>query len=208
MSTSPVPPVAMPGIAGRVDEDLLVRRRDERAVPLQDDVDVMRDGEVARDLEAARLHLVDRHADAAAPSRPGCGVMITSRPSRPASRSGSSRERVQRRRRRSRAASSRDRRAPGRTRACPAPWPRPGPDRDDVARHLEDALDAVRSRVPSAVSSSASVMYSGPIAATIGWHAAGVATVTRPAPDRSAPTAARCAAPVLPREPATTSTRP
>ena len=40
-------------------------------------------------------------------------------------------------------------------------------------------------------------MYSGAIAATIGWHAAGVATVTRPAPERSAPTAARCAAPGL-----------
>ena len=51
-------------------------------------------------------------------------------------------------------------------------------------------------------------MYSGAIAATIGWHDAGVATVTSPAPDRSAPTAARCAAPVLPREPATISTRP
>ena len=63
VSTSPVPPVAMPGIAGRVDEDLLVRRRDERAVPLQHDVDVMRDGEVARDLEPARLHFVGRHAD-------------------------------------------------------------------------------------------------------------------------------------------------
>ena len=51
-------------------------------------------------------------------------------------------------------------------------------------------------------------MYSGAIAATIGWQPAGVATVTSPAPDRSAPTAARCAAPVLPREPATTSTWP
>ena len=34
-------------------------------------------------------------------------------------------------------------------------------------------------------------MYSGAIAATTGWHAAGVAMVTSPAPDRSAPTAAR-----------------
>ena len=32
-------------------------------------------------------------------------------------------------------------------------------------------------------------MYSGAIAATIGWQRAGVATVTRPAPDRSAPIA-------------------
>ena len=51
-------------------------------------------------------------------------------------------------------------------------------------------------------------MYSGPMDATTSWQPAGVATVTRPAPDRSAPTAARCAAPVFPREPATTSTRP
>ena len=51
-------------------------------------------------------------------------------------------------------------------------------------------------------------MYSGPIADTIGWQAAGVAIVTRPAPERSAPIAARCAAPVLPSEPATISTRP
>jgi hypothetical protein len=39
-------------------------------------------------------------------------------------------------------------------------------------------------------------MYSGAMAATIGRHDRGVATVTSPAPDRSAPTAARCAAPV------------
>ena len=32
-------------------------------------------------------------------------------------------------------------------------------------------------------------MYSGAIAATIGWHDAGVATVTSPAPDFSAPIA-------------------
>ena len=40
-------------------------------------------------------------------------------------------------------------------------------------------------------------MYSGAIAATIGLARRGVATVTSPAPDRSAPSAARCAAPVL-----------
>ena len=57
-------------------------------------------------------------------------------------------------------------------------------------------------------SSSATVMYSGAIAATIGRHAAGVATLTSPAPDRSAPIADRCAAPVLPIEPATINTWP
>ena len=51
-------------------------------------------------------------------------------------------------------------------------------------------------------------MYSGAMAATIGTHDRGVAIVTSPAPDRSAPSAARCAAPVRPLEPATISTRP
>ena len=90
------------------------------------------------------------------------------------------------------------------------PWPRPGP----IAR-TSRAMSSTRSTpsgsrpsASSAASSSASVMYSGPIAATTAWQLDGVATVTRPAPERSAPTAARCAAPVLPREPATISTRP
>jgi hypothetical protein len=39
-------------------------------------------------------------------------------------------------------------------------------------------------------------MYSGAIAAMTGTQDRGVAMVTRPAPDRSAPTADRCAAPV------------
>ncbi len=51
-------------------------------------------------------------------------------------------------------------------------------------------------------------MYSGAIAATIAWQPAGVATVTRPAPERSAPIAAQMAAPVFPRDPATISTWP
>ncbi len=51
-------------------------------------------------------------------------------------------------------------------------------------------------------------MNSEPRAATIGAQDAGVAIVTRPAPDRSAAFAARYAAPVLPRDPATISTRP
>ena len=72
-------------------------------------------------------------------------------------------------------------------------------DRDDVRLEVEHAIDAPpKSIVPAAVSSSGSVMYSGAIAATIGTHERGVATVTRPAPERSAPSAARCAAPVLP----------
>ena len=51
-------------------------------------------------------------------------------------------------------------------------------------------------------------MYSAPIAATIGCTLDGSATLTRPAPDRSAPSAARCAAPVFPREPAMIRTWP
>ena len=51
-------------------------------------------------------------------------------------------------------------------------------------------------------------MYSGAIAATTATHDRGVAMVTSPAPDRSAPMAGRCAAPVRPSEPAMTSTRP
>ena len=51
-------------------------------------------------------------------------------------------------------------------------------------------------------------MYSAPSAATIGATDAGVATVTSPAPDRSAPMAARWAAPLFPRDPATIKTRP
>ncbi len=51
-------------------------------------------------------------------------------------------------------------------------------------------------------------MYSGAIAARIGCTDRGVATVTRPAPERSAAIAARCAAPLFPIDPATISTRP
>ena len=59
-----------------------------------------------------------------------------------------------------------------------------------------------------AVSASASVMYSGARAASVAWHDAGVAIVTSPAPARSAPIAARYAAPVLPGDPATIVRRP
>ena len=50
-------------IAGRVDEDLFVRRRDQCAVPLQHDVYPMRRGKVAGDFESARLHFVRRHPE-------------------------------------------------------------------------------------------------------------------------------------------------
>ena len=67
---------------------------------------------------------------------------------------------------------------------------------------------ALKSIVPAAVSSSGSVMYSGIIIASVGTHDRGVAIVTSPAPERSAPSAARCAAPVRPTDPAMTRTRP
>ncbi len=51
-------------------------------------------------------------------------------------------------------------------------------------------------------------MYSGAMPARTAWHIDGVAMVTSPAPARSAPIAARYAAPVFPRDPATRSTRP
>ena len=62
--------------------------------------------------------------------------------------------------------------------------------------------------IPSAVSSSPRVIYSGISALTTGWQTCGVATVTSPAPERSAPSAASRAAPVFPVDPATISTRP
>ena len=83
-----------------------------------------------------------------------------------------------------------------------------GPDGDDVRVELEQPIERGEVDAPEGVSSSDSVMYSGAMDATIGAHDRGVAMVTRPAPDRSAPIAARCAAPVRPREPATISTRP
>ena len=61
---------------------------------------------------------------------------------------------------------------------------------------------------PSASSGRPMVMYSGAMAARIGCTDRGVATVTRPAPDRRAAMAARCAAPLLPIDPATIRTRP
>ena len=60
VSTSPVPPVAMPGVAGQVDERAPVRRRDDRAMALEHDVDAVRGRELARDAEAVVLHGVDR----------------------------------------------------------------------------------------------------------------------------------------------------
>ena len=76
------------GIAGRVDEDAAFRRGDDRAVSLEHDVDAMR---------AWRSRWRPRCGSPARPppivpiSRaisPGCGVMMTSRSSRPTSAAG------------------------------------------------------------------------------------------------------------------------
>ena len=55
--------------------------------------------------------------------------------------------------------------------------------------------------VPAEVSSSGSVMSSGIDAATMGIQLEGVATVTSPAPERSAACPAIAAAPLFPRDP-------
>ncbi len=101
---------------------------------------------------------------------PGCGVMITSRPSRPASRSGSSGKRVQ-------AIGVDDQRQRGTIDECVNEGPRAGPlaeagaDGQHVARRLEQVVHRIGIESVRRFSSIASVMYSGPIEATIGTHA-------------------------------------
>ncbi len=63
-------------------------------------------------------------------------------------------------------------------------------------------------RAPPGVSGSGSVIASVSFAAMTGTSERGAATVTRPAPERSAPAAARHAAPAIPVEPATMSRWP
>ena len=207
VSTSPVPPVAMPGIAGRVDEDLLVRRRDQRAVALEHDVHVVRDGEVARDLEAARLHLVGRHADQprhlarmrrdddVAPFAARQPIGIVGERVQPV---GVDHER--------------HRRAidepPDELARAAAPARGPGPIA--MTSRAISSTRSTRVRIEPVVGLRRAPRSCTPAPSPRRppGSAAGVATVTSPAPDRSAPIAARCAAPVLPREPATTSTRP
>ncbi len=125
--------------------------------------------------------------------------MIRSTPSRPGEPAGLAARRRESRRRRGRAARRTARRVPARTPRPPAIAPGPvrprsRPRRTPRGRHRSRRPRRGRARLPA----SASVMYSAPSAATIGRHDAGVATVTRPAPDRSAASAASAAAPVLP----------
>src|ERR1700723_4378361 len=65
------------------------------------------------------------------------------------------------------------------------------------SRHLAET-------VPAVVAAGGSVMISGVWAATIGSTGSGVATVTSPAPERSAAQDDRTAAPLFPSDPATT----
>ena len=110
---------------------------------LEHDVHAVRDGEVARDARgdrpAPRSMLTCRRSRAISP---GCGVMMTSTPSRPVSRSGSPAnafERVgvdhQRHVARSTTAWT--------NAACRRILPEAGPDRDDVGLEVEDAIDGV-----------------------------------------------------------------
>ena len=113
--------------------------------------------------------------------------MITSTPSRPISRSGSPAKAFS-------ASASSTSGTPARSTSawtnarCAGRLSEARADGDHVGLEVEHAIDAPRSRrCRTASRRAASVMYSGAIAATIGRHDRGVATVTRPAPDRSAP---------------------
>src|ERR1700719_260938 len=67
---------------------------------------------------------------------------------------------------------------------------------------------ASEATVPDAVAGNASVMYSACAAATVASAGSGVASVTNPAPPRSAACPHNIAAPVFPTDPATSSTCP
>jgi len=111
--------------------------------------------------------------------------MMTSRPSRPVSRFRIRAERVQpigiddeRRRRANRQASSRT--------ASSLAAAHARSNHDDVAGHLEQLIDAVGIE-PSSWMAQRVGHVLGRLPATIAWQSAGVAMVTRPAPERSAP---------------------
>jgi len=96
-----------------------------------------------------------------------------------------------------------------RRRACPGPVRGRARSRPPAANgQRQGTVHGTGAMAPEPVAASGSVMISGRPAATIGSAAPGVATVTRPAPTRSAAVAARTAAPLLPTEPAMTSTCP
>ena len=71
-----------------------------------------------------------------------------------------------------------------------------------------DNRDAVHARARQLVNALTLLAYGVAAVASVSFTLAGVATVTRPAPTRSAALAARAAAPVLPTDPAMRPTCP
>jgi len=88
--------------------------------------------------------------------------------------------------------------------------PRPGPITAASNRSAARRISSPASppSAPSRVSGSGSVIASVNFAASTGFDERAAATVTSPAPERKAAEAARQAAPVIPGDPATTSTCP
>ena len=212
--TSPVPPVAIPGFP----VGFTAARPSGRATmvrwPLSDHGALALEAKARAVSEPRGLHL--RHVVAATRRAisPGCGVTTVGAGRRAAPRSGAP---VARPRALSAVGVDEERQralgheAPRRRRDVPAIRPSPGPR--TTASRLR-ARARARSTPPR---------FQRPPAVDgqrLGHHlgarpprrsaapAPGVATVTRPAPARSAAVAARTAAPVFPTEPATTSTWP
>ena len=165
VSRSPVPPVAMPALPVRFTNERPSGPAMTVRCPFSTTWTRCAGGELARVLEAIGLHLLDAdveqprhlprmrrddHVDAVAARQP-LGIAA---------------ERVQRigveHQRHARPLDDRVDERGGRRILAEA-----GPERDDVGLQIEHAIHArLKSIVPAAVSSSASVMYSGAIAAT------------------------------------------
>ncbi len=211
-STSPVPPVASPGLPAAVTAARPSGSATSVRAPFNTTITPVCCASAAavsgRLAWTSRVERPTRRAIS-----PGCGVRMvgTSRrsaesaPGRPSAGASAFRP----------SASTRIGTGQARTNACTSArvegsWPRPGPittESRSPASWSSRSMPASE-RLPEPVAGSGSVISSGRDAATIGRHGSGVATVTRPAPERSAPAAASTAAPVFPIEPATTSTWP
>ncbi len=192
-----------------VDEGLALRRRDDRAVALQDDEEPVRGRQRPGRVEpiAPARRLSDTPSSRAI--SPGCGVITTIvRPRAPRGGRGL-RQRRSGRRHRARAARSPRSSSPRTNGRTPSPAPSPGPTAITVARHLQDLVHrdcGVPCRPPSRPAPPSCTPRRARRRSA--WQErAWPPSRVRP-PMRSAPMAARCAAPVFPREPATTSTWP
>ena len=122
-----------PGLPVGLMKTVPVRRGDDRAVPLEDDVQPVAWSRTSRAIRAgcACTSLVGMPSSRAI--SPGCGVMMTSGPRAPTSRPGSPANAL------SASASSTSgtcarSTSPRTNAATPSPAPRPGPDGDHVAR--------------------------------------------------------------------------